>query len=164
MGSYLGVLKVAAKRIGVSFPEYMTRLNRGEKWCCFGKHWENSDCFPPDNTRGSGRAQACKPCHLSLHRLRKRKQKNLNRDKVKGYAGRRVNRQIAKGLLPRAQALPCAHCGHSGNDRRHHYHHHKGYEEQHQLDVIALCAWCHVIEDRRLKGLETFVLEAQKLR
>ncbi|MCB0063479.1 MAG: HNH endonuclease [Caldilineaceae bacterium] len=62
MGSKLGAMKVAAKRIGIDFDEYLARIEAGDKWCHFGKHWQPIDNFHVDRHRGDGRKAVCKTC------------------------------------------------------------------------------------------------------
>lgn len=50
-----------------------------------------------------------------------------------------VNDTIRAGKLPRPDILKCS-CGEQAKE----YHHHKGYEVKHHLDVIPLCAACHI--------------------
>ena len=49
-----------------------------------------------------------------------------------------VSGSVHGGRLPRVQTLSCIHCGEPANF----YHHHNGYDEEHKLDVIPLCAKC----------------------
>jgi hypothetical protein len=62
MGSRLGTLKVAAKRIGMSFDEYMDKLNAGLKRCWKCGRWLPADRFCLDATRGDGRDPRCDQC------------------------------------------------------------------------------------------------------
>ena len=64
MGSYLGVQKIAAKRIGISFEEYTAHLCAGEKWCTGCKAWYSRDSFSLDRTRGDGKASMCMGCRF----------------------------------------------------------------------------------------------------
>jgi hypothetical protein len=57
------------------------------------------------------------------------------RVKVRG----RVARAVRSGALPRVSALRCADCGGPARD----YDHHLGYDDEHALDVVALCRRCH---------------------
>lgn len=52
---------------------------------------------------------------------------------------------VLRGVLPRANDVPCAECGHqwTEGERRHEYHHHRGYAPESYLDVQALCTTCH---------------------
>jgi len=159
MPSAIGFKKIAAGRIGIEYSEYCANLDAGLKWCSYGRHWTNINRFPPDSSRIDGKAQACKPCHVKFHRSLKRKPTKSDREKLKIQAKNKVNNTIRAGKLPKASTIPCSKCGHFGNDKKHQYHHHKGYEEQFHLDVVVLCIRCHCIEERELKGLETFVLK-----
>ena len=52
MGSYTGVMKVAAKRIGVTVEQYQERVAAGEKWCTACKAWWPQADFHVDRSRG----------------------------------------------------------------------------------------------------------------
>lgn len=58
----LGPLKTAAKRIGVSLEEYLSRIEKGEKWCCGCKHWLERNNFGVEKRRGDGLKTICKGC------------------------------------------------------------------------------------------------------
>jgi hypothetical protein len=62
MGSKAGVLKVAAKRVGVSIDEYTQRIAAGEKWCSQCRGWKSIDCFNVDRSRGDGLTTKCHAC------------------------------------------------------------------------------------------------------
>ena len=62
MGSKTGVLKIAAKRLGISLEEYIIHINTGEKWCHKGKHWQLLAEFALDRTRGDGHKAVCREC------------------------------------------------------------------------------------------------------
>lgn len=62
MGSLVGVLKIAAKRIGIPFEEYLSRIESGQKWCNRCRTWKNRGEFGPDRTRNDGRSAACIAC------------------------------------------------------------------------------------------------------
>src|ERR1700730_9911228 len=51
MGSKLGVLKVAAKRLGLRFEEYTAKLEAGFKWCIQCRSWNPVGEFGTDNSR-----------------------------------------------------------------------------------------------------------------
>ena len=67
--------------------------------------------------------------------LRRLKAKYPQRFKARN----KVNRAVAKGIIPKASSQTCAHCGNPAKD----YHHHNGYEESNWLDVVPLCKACH---------------------
>ena len=52
--------KVAAKRIGVSLDEYLSRVALGQKWCTTCKEWDSRFIFAPDSSRGDGLAAGCR--------------------------------------------------------------------------------------------------------
>lgn len=50
-----------------------------------------------------------------------------------------VKYQIRRGRLPRPADAQCVECG----EQAQHYHHHLGYEREHRLHVLPVCAACH---------------------
>lgn len=62
MGSKLGALKVAAKRIGMSFEDYMAKQNAGLKRCMACKRWLPKDQFGKSRERGDGLETTCLDC------------------------------------------------------------------------------------------------------
>lgn len=62
MGSKLGALKVAAKRIGMSFENYMAKRNAGLKRCMACKRWLSRDQFGKSKIRGDGLEPTCLDC------------------------------------------------------------------------------------------------------
>lgn len=62
MGSKLGVLKIAAKRIGISFDIYMNIKALGLERCTVGKHWCPPSDFNRNRSRSNGLAQSCRYC------------------------------------------------------------------------------------------------------
>lgn len=157
MGNLAGAQKIAAIRLGVSHQFYMSQLSQGLKWCGFGRHWIEIDMFPPDVTRGSGKAQACKSCMVEFHdKLPKAKRKRYNRTPQQERCSHLVSRAVLSGTLPNPNTLPCVECGDIGSAKRHEYHHPNGYEAGHELDVLVLCTHCHKRETRRQMGLSTF--------
>jgi hypothetical protein len=65
MGSKLGVMKVAAKRLGLSLEEYSAKFVVGLKWCIRCKSWKSIGEFGTDQSRGSGKASRCAACRRS---------------------------------------------------------------------------------------------------
>lgn len=162
MGSIVGVEKVAAKRLGIPFEEWKEMRAKGMKWCSYGKHWQEIEFFPPDSTRGDGKAQACFHCFSDFQSKRKRPARpRHNRGELKEAASHAVSHAIRRGELPDPNRVPCSECGHGnppfGKRRRHEYHHHLGYEKENQLKVKVLCSRCHRIESRKEQGLSTYV-------
>lgn len=67
----------------------------------------------------------------------------------------KVNRAVARGQLTRPDH--CEACGKFGpkNSRGQatiHGHHHKGYDAEHVLDVVWLCAPCHRLAHPEREG------------
>lgn len=154
MGSKEGVLKVAAKRIGISFNEYQKRIGQGEKWCHGCRTWHSVAEFGKDLTRGDGLSAACLKYKNKKARenyipvpLHKRKKHGPKRDQNrcgdKLQARKRINQEVRIGNLPNPNDLPCTDCGHIGNDKRHEYDHYLGYSKEHFFDVKPVCSRCH---------------------
>lgn len=167
MGSYTGVLKIAAKRVGVSFDEYQQCVEAGLKWCTNCRSWKPVELFCSDRNRGSGRAAKCGDCAKALYRetyvpkerpLRAGPAPKLAEDGNKEQARQRVNAMVKWGRLPRPNDAPCFDCGHryAEGERRHEYDHFLGYDAQHHLAVQAVCTRCHgrrTKERGELKGV-----------
>jgi len=62
MGSKEGILKVAAKRLGMSYDDYLERISNGFKHCRKCKKWKQKTFFHKDSTRGDGFSPICKKC------------------------------------------------------------------------------------------------------
>lgn len=65
MGSKIGVLKIAASRIGIPFQDYLLFRDFGYKWCTSCKSWKPIDTFNIDRSRGDNRKASCKRCNMS---------------------------------------------------------------------------------------------------
>jgi hypothetical protein len=65
------------------------------------------------------------------------------RDGDRRQARRRVRYLIECGELAGPETLPCADCGHLGDDLPHEYDHHLGYAAEHHEDVEPVCPPCH---------------------
>lgn len=61
MGSFVGIQKIAAKRIGISYEEYLIKIVN-HKWCSACKQWKPRECFCKDKNRGDGIATKCYDC------------------------------------------------------------------------------------------------------
>lgn len=70
MGSYVGVMKVAARRIGMSYRAYMKRRAGGERWCTACRVWHPTAAFPKDADRFDGTAAKCRAAHNRIGRER----------------------------------------------------------------------------------------------
>lgn len=64
MGSFMGIQKIAAKKIGISFEEYVEK-NKTSKWCTSCKSWNSFSQFNIDNSRGDKRSAKCHKCTRS---------------------------------------------------------------------------------------------------
>ena len=51
-----------------------------------------------------------------------------------------IKKAVRDGVMPTISTKLCQHC----NEQARHYHH-WSYEQEHQLDVIPLCASCHKV-------------------
>jgi hypothetical protein len=56
MGSKEGVIKIAAKRVGLPLHEYCQKIKQGQKWCTRCKGWKPIEAFGLDSSRSDGRA------------------------------------------------------------------------------------------------------------
>lgn len=81
MGSKIGVLKIAAKRIGISFEEYMQNIEAGLHWCIKCKTWKPASAFYKDVSRGSGLKSTCQNC--DYQRITKGPGRKERREKAK---------------------------------------------------------------------------------
>lgn len=61
MGSFIGVQKIAAKKIGISFEEYIEKIKKS-KWCTSCKSWQPFNVFDIDNYRGDKLSAKCHNC------------------------------------------------------------------------------------------------------
>lgn len=156
-GRQLGAFKTAAAKLGMSFDDYVSRIERGDKNCIDCRCWKNRSEFYPDASRWDGTSAKCKSCSSGRGRAshtpvdasalaKKGLLRELPRDGDKVHARHLVNLDVASGRRPNPNDLFCAQCGHKGDDRRHEYHHHMGYAAEHAYDVVALCSRCHCQE------------------
>lgn len=148
MGSYAGVMKIAAARVGMTLAEYMARLDAGEKWCTGCKAWHPRAVFVVDRSRGDGLRARC------LAADRGRTQPNRKRDPLRERARSLINARVARGVIPPANRLPCVDCGHvwGPGERRHEYDHYLGYEPEHHGDVESTCTLCHADREKIRNG------------
>lgn len=59
MGSALGVLKTAARRLDLSLEAYLARVDAGEKWCGGCREWHSRSAFGVDAARSDGLMARC---------------------------------------------------------------------------------------------------------
>ncbi len=137
MGSYLGVQKVAAERIGLSLADYLSYIENGLKWCNSCRMWKSRNTFGQDTHRGDGLDAKCLDCrHVKVHKQHMKYEANA---RTKTAAANAVKYAIVKGKLSPPTELPCFRCGTTAEV----YHHHLGYARQYWLDVRAVCKSCH---------------------
>ena len=157
MGSIIGVLKIAANRIGISEKEYRREIASGRKWCWRCKKFHLRTDFISDRTRGDGLSSCCKQSRNAWYRKKYKPRPNpkpgrrfvLARDGDKRQSRRRINYLVEIGLLPKPGDISCVDCGHVGAGRRHEYDHFLGYSIEHQEHVQAVCTPCHHRRSRR---------------
>jgi hypothetical protein len=153
MGSAAGVLKAAAKRLGLTIEEYNARIAAGEKWCTGCKEWQPQSDFQIDRSRYDGRAASCgknrKQRYRATYQPRPRPERGRRyveaRDGDRLQARGRVNYLVTAGLLPDPNDVACTDCGHvwRPDQLRHEYDHHLGYAAVHHESVEAVCVTCH---------------------
>ncbi len=138
MGSKIGVLKIAAGRLGISYEEYLSKRAKGFKHCGLCRQWKQMERFDIDRSRGDGLASACIDCR----RVKVRKQRKIvpPSTKILNQATNAVRKAIDHGSMPKVDSLPCFDCGKPAK----HYHHFLGYARTHWLDVRPLCISCHI--------------------
>lgn len=150
-----GAIKIAARKAGLSVPEYTNRIANDLKKCTICKQWKNkNDAFLKDKSRHDGISPRCIICSKAIWRRRSMmskisKKRIVRRDGDKIQARARINSDIEMGFRPNPNDLYCSLCGHKGGDRRHEYHHILGYEKEHHYDVLPLCSKCHGKERKK---------------
>lgn len=138
MGSVDGVIRTAARRVGLSLDAYQQMIRAGYKWCTACKEWHSRSAFVIDRSRGDGLRARCLPSDRGRRR-------NTFRAPEKERARSAVFRAVRRGRLPHPSAVPCADCAHvwERGERRHEYDHIAGYDRDHWLTVEAVCTLCH---------------------
>lgn len=137
MGSREGVLKVAAKRLEISYEAYLEKLHAGLKWCTTCKEFKADDNFAADKTRGDGRDAHCLECrHIKTYRLRRNNRPSV---RIGNQASQAVRQAIKDRVLTAIETRLCKVCSAPAK----HYHHHLGYHPDNFLRVIPLCISCH---------------------
>ncbi len=146
-GNATGVLKTAAKRVGLTVHEYQAHIAAGEKWCYRCKAWHSVSAFPLDRSRGDSRKSSC----LESWRGRRSPQK---RDPTRERARAAVKHAVRTGRIPHPNAVPCTDCGHrwSPGERRHENDHHRGYSPEHRLSVEPVCTTCHADREKKRRA------------
>ena len=144
-----GAVIVAAKKAGLTVPEYLAKIANGLKKCTLCKEWKELSSFANDSSRWDGKTVSCSQCTKALWRIRSMNgnQPAKPRDGDKLQARHLVNLSVLSKFRPNPNDLYCSLCGHKGEDRRHEYHHICGYSKEHHYDVLPLCSKCHHMEN-----------------
>jgi hypothetical protein len=162
-GRKLGAFKVAAAKLGITFDDYVGRIERGEKCCIECRAWKDRGDFNPDSTRWDSLSARCRECSSKRSadnyepipiedQSRHGPERKPCGDGDKQRARHLVNMDVASGKRPHPSELYCVKCGHKGGDKRHEYHHHMGYGSERVYDVVPLCCVCHHQEPDSKKG------------
>ncbi|HLO46942.1 MAG TPA: hypothetical protein VK211_00730 [Kamptonema sp.] len=158
-----GGQKSAAFKIGCTWQEYSQKRQSGFNWCSVCRTWMPLAFFNNDANSVDGKCNKCKSCSRAIDRQRY-KPVPLDQQKPRGFAPHpprdgdkqqarnRVNREVRKGKLPRAQTVPCTDCGHIGSDRLHEYDHYLGYAAINHLAVQCVCVPCHNKREQRRRS------------
>lgn len=80
MGSKMGTDKVAAKRIGISYEEYMEKKSNGLKWCSTCKRFVPISEFCKDSSRTDGLSTKCYQCRRADNKLPNRIDRRIRRE------------------------------------------------------------------------------------
>jgi 5-methylcytosine-specific restriction endonuclease McrA len=67
MGSRIGILKTAAQRLGLTYDEYISQVERGLKHCTRCKCWHPTSSFGRDRTRHDDLDAVCHGCRCVAH-------------------------------------------------------------------------------------------------
>jgi hypothetical protein len=157
-----GNLKIAAKKLGISFDQYQRNIDSSLKWCYACKKWLHIDSFCKNKRAYDGKNNCCRDCRRSLEKERygrysrvpkeERKPRGSlpkpSRDGDKKQARAKVNYAVERQRMPRANTVPCFDCGHIGSDKKHEYDHYKGYDAVNHLEVQCVCVPCHLKREK----------------
>jgi hypothetical protein len=154
-----GVIKVAAKKAGISENRYIALVSSGMKWCSGCRAWHSRDEFGSDKSRFDGKSAHC-------FAIRKNRfyshdlipvllvkpfgpPRLTARDGDKNQARKHVQLSFRSGRIPHPNSLACVDCGHlvpRGATRRrdmHEYDHYLGYAAENHMKVQPVCVPCH---------------------
>ncbi len=168
----IGALKIAAKKVGISFEEYQVKTESGLKWCGTGRHFVPIEEFGFNKLKYDNREPQCLVCsHVkvrintkgrvstfkgrshtpeSKEKMAQAHTGSLNHHSKGGVKRMKTTRAA---ILARRQVnhaiqageLPRPDtllCAQCGKQARE-YHHHLGYAPEHWLDVIPVCSSCN---------------------
>ena len=102
------------------------------------------NAYLKEPTRAAHRAELAKeynnrPDVIETRRKRQKEYHKKKDVKRRHKAAMAVNKAVKTGVLPHISSWPCLSCGEPAE----HYHHWIGYEKEHWLHVIPVCASCH---------------------
>ena len=138
MGSRIGITKIAAKRIGITYDEYLSQTKSGLKWCHRCKRWKERERFGIDRSRGDGHHAICQDCrHVKIPKQRKNPTGVTPREQSKASSA--ISYMIRKGYMKPARKFNCKDCGKQADV----YHHHRGYSPDAWFKFVPLCHACH---------------------
>ena len=167
-------MKVAAKRIGISFGEYQDKLRADLKWCSKGKHFILKNKFGKNRLKYDGLEPNCLECtHVkervdtkgklawnkgipaTLETRQKMSDAHQGSRNHQWKGGKRKMKTTHVALIARrqvnhaieAERLPrpdTLTCIQCGKPARE-YHHHLGYAPEHWLDVVPVCSACNKV-------------------
>lgn len=154
-----GAARVLAKKAGVTFEEYQSRIAKGLKWCYACRDFHNRSHFDNDATRYDGLTALCSAQRSMKYKATRRLKGRSHpkgrsfvpaRDGDKRQARRRINFFVESGLIPPPSSSPCTDCGSAWclGKPRHEYDHHLGYDAEHHEHVQAVCLPCHRKRER----------------
>jgi 5-methylcytosine-specific restriction endonuclease McrA len=100
MGSFVSVQKVAAKKIGMTYEEYLVKIVN-EKWCCKCKSWQSRSFFNIDNSRGDKLYTKCHSCMRV-------KVKKCWKGRISTFKGRTHSEESKQKMSAALKGLPSA--------------------------------------------------------
>lgn len=168
--------KSAAKRIGVSTDEYLSRIALGMKWCSCCKEWHSRFIFTIDRIRYDGLASSCRNALPVKHRVseeqKRENRRNYGRRYYNGKGGPSIRAQKAarkrrcEVVTPHHRELVferfdglCAYCGDKADTIDHVIPVSRGGGSG-RGNLLPACALCNT--RKRTKGIERFLDECGK--
>ena len=134
-------MKRAASHIGIPFAEYKRQRDGGQKWCTGCKAWHPRGEFHRSVSNVDGLNPNCAVAQL--------RNTSHPRQRERRKARSCVCAAVTTGRIPSPRLVPCADCGHLGEDRKHEYDHFAGYAPENWLSVEAVCRPCHIARRHR---------------
>ncbi len=66
-----GAAEIAARRLGLTYEDYVRRVGLGLKWCTRCRSWHPREHFAGDDTRSDGLQAKCRACDARLYQQRR---------------------------------------------------------------------------------------------